>query len=257
VWERGVVDLPLLEADLDAEGVLEPARLFANNDAPSRVVMCFFQEVVEQFGGNVHATMHSVYGGRPMYETQVRGERVAFFFPGIGAPVAAACMEEAIAMGGRGFIAVGGAGALVPKLTLGHAVVVDSAVRDEGTSHHYLAPSRTVDADETATRAIAAALEAAGVEFVQGRSWTTDAIYRETRGRVNRRVAEGCITVEMEAAAFFAIGRFRNVRVGQLLYAGDALDGDEWDGREWLTAGAVREQMFHLALDAASRLVDA
>ena len=128
------MELPLLEADLDAEGVLEPARLFANTDAPRRAVMCFFQEVVQEFGGRVHATMTSVYGGRPMYETQHGGERIAFFFPGVGAPAAAACMEEAIAMGCRGFIAVGGAGALVPNLTLGHAVVVDSAVRDEGTS---------------------------------------------------------------------------------------------------------------------------
>jgi uridine phosphorylase len=233
---------------------LEPARVFANTDAPGRAVMCFFQEVVQDFGGPVHATMRSVYGGRPMYETQHRGQRVAFFFPGVGAPVAAACMEEAIAMGCRAFIAVGGAGALVANLTLGHAVVVDSAVRDEGTSHHYLAPSRTVDADRTASQTIVAALQAADVPYVRGRSWTTDAIYRETRGRVQRRVAEGCLTVEMEAAAFFAIGKFRNVRVGQLLYAGDALDGDEWDGRDWLNARGVRERMFRIALDAAARL---
>lgn len=248
------MDMPLLEGDLDDEGVLEPARLFASNDAPQRAVMCFFQEVVKEFGGPVHATMTSVYGGRPMYETQHRGQRVAFFYPGLGAPAAAACLEEAIAMGCRVFIAVGGAGALVPNLTVGHAVVVDSAVRDEGTSHHYLAPSRTVDADETATQAIVAALTAVDVPFVRGRSWTTDAIYRETRGRVQRRVAEGCITVEMEAAAFFAIGKFRNVRIGQLVYAGDALHGEEWDGRDWLTARSVRERMFRIALDAAARL---
>lgn len=248
------MDVPLLEEDLDAEGMLEPAKIFASTDAPRRAVMCFFQEVVQGFDGAVHATMRSVYGGRPMYETRHRGERVAYFFPGVGAPAAAACMEEAIAMGCRAFIAVGGAGALRPQLTLGHAVVVDSAVRDEGTSHHYMAASRTVDADEDATMAIVTALEAAEEEFVRGRSWTTDAIYRETRGRVQRRIAEGCLTVEMEAAAFFAIGRFRNVRVGQLLYAGDALHGDEWDGRNWLKAVAVRERMFRLALDAAAIL---
>jgi uridine phosphorylase len=248
------MDVPLFEGDLDAEGVLEPTRLFANTDAPRRAVMCFFQEVVAEFGGPVHSTMTSVYGGRPMYETQHRGERIAYFFPSVGAPVAAACMEEAIAMGCRAFIAVGGAGALVPNLTVGHAVVVDSAVRDEGTSHHYMAPSRTVDADESASQEIVAALKAAGVPFVRGRSWTTDAIYRETRGRMQRRVAEGCLTVEMEAAAFFAIGRFRNVRIGQLLYAGDALHGAEWDSRDWLNARSVRERMFEIALDAAAQL---
>jgi uridine phosphorylase len=248
------MDLPLFEGDLGAEGVLEPSRLFANTDAPARAVMCFFQEVVREFGAPVHARMTSVYGGRPMYETRHRGKRVAFFFPGVGAPAAAACLEEAIAMGCRGFIAVGGAGALVPNLTIGHAVVVDSAVRDEGTSFHYLAPSRTVEADDLATMAIVTALEAVDVPYVRGRSWTTDAIYRETRERMQRRVAEGCLTVEMEAAAFFAIARFRNVRIGQLLYAGDALHGDEWDGRDWLNARGVRERMFRIALDAAARL---
>jgi uridine phosphorylase len=246
--------LPLLEDDLAAEGVLEPGRVFLHNDAPSRAVMCFFQEVIQGFGGNVHATMTSVYGGRPMYQTQHRGQRVAFFYPGLGAPAAAACMEEAIALGCRGFVAVGGAGALIPELTIGHPVVVDSAVRDEGTSHHYLAPSRIVEADPIATQTIVASLEAANVQFIRGRTWTTDAIYRETRGRVQRRVAEGCITVEMEAAALFAIGQFRNVRVGQLLYAGDALDGDAWDERDWLNARTVRESLFLLALDAAAQL---
>lgn len=128
------------------------------------------------------------------------------------------------------------------------------AVRDEGTSFHYLAPSRTVGADEIATQAIVAALEAAEVPFVRGRSQTTDAIYRETRERMQRRIAEGCITVEMKAAAFFAIAKFRNVRVGQLLYAGDTLAGDEWDGRDWLKARNVREAMFRLTLDAAAQI---
>lgn len=248
------MELPLFEDDLRADGVLEPARVFAHADAPQRAVMCFFQEVIQGYGSPVHATLKHVYGGRPMYETVHRGERVAFFYPGLGAPAAAACMEEAIALGCRDFIAVGGAGALVPNLTVGHAIVVDSAVRDEGTSFHYLAPGRTVDADAAATEAIVAALGAAEVPFVRGRSWTTDAIYRETRERVQRRVAEGCLTVEMEAAAFFAVARFRKVRVGQLLYAGDTLAGDEWDGRGWLKARSVREEMFRLALDAAAQI---
>ena len=71
---------------------------------------------------------------------------------------------------------------------------------------------------------------------------------------MQRRVAEGCLTVEMEAAAFFAIARFRDVQVGQLLYAGDALHGAEWDSRDWLNARGVRERMFGLALDAAAQL---
>lgn len=244
---------PLLEDDLAHEGVLEPGKVFAYTDAPHQAVMCFFQEIVEQEGEQVHATL-SAYGGRPMYEKVHLGQRVAFFYPGVGAPAAVSAMEEAIAMGCRDFIAVGGAGALVPDLTLGHAIVVDSALRDEGTSHHYLPASRFVEADSAASAAITGALEDAAIPYIRGRSWTTDAIYRETRERMRRRVAEGCVSVEMEAAAFFAVAKYREVRVGQLLYAGDALSGDAWDSRGWTSATSIRSALFTVALDAAVRL---
>ena len=92
------------------------------------------------------------------------------------------------------------------------------------------------------------------VPFVRGMTWTTAAIYRATRARVRRRVQEGCISVEMEAAALFAVARYRGVRVGQLLYAGDTLAGEEWDHRGWLGAKSLRERLFQLALDAAVRI---
>jgi len=137
---------------------------------------------------------------------------------------------------------------------LGHAVVVDEAVRDEGTSFHYLAPSRTVDADPHGVEVLRALLAEEGVPFVVGKSWTTDAFYREPRSRIDRRVAEGCVTVEMEASAFMAVARFRGVRFAQLLYAGDSVAGETWDERGWNRAGSVREELFSLALRAAVRL---
>jgi uridine phosphorylase len=248
------MDLPLHEDDLEAEAILEPSRIYANNGAPRRAVMCFFADVVEAFGSSRHAMLRTVQGGRPLYETQHRGQRVAYFYPGMGAPASVACLEEAIAMGCRDIIAVGAAGALVPDLAMGDAVVVDNAVRDEGTSFHYLPPSRTVAADERATAAIAQALTDAGTPFVRGRTWTTDAIFRETRARVRRRVDEGCLTVEMEAAALFAAGRYRGARVALLLYAGDSLAGPEWEHRRWMGATGIRERFFALALDAAAGL---
>jgi uridine phosphorylase len=127
-------------------------------------------------------------------------------------------------------------------------------VRDEGTSFHYLAPSRVVDADPAGVAALETTLRDADVPYLVGRSWTTDALYRETRGRAQRRVAEECITVDMEAAAFFAVARYRNVRFAQLLYAGDSLAGPEWDERGWSTAGEVRRKLFWHAADACLRL---
>jgi uridine phosphorylase len=130
-------------------------------------------------------------------------------------------------LGGRAFIAAGGAGVLVPGLVMGHVIVPTAAIRDEGTSYHYLSASREVAPTTDALEAIVATLDAHGVPHVTGKTWTTDGIYRETRDKVRRRVAEGCLTVEMEAAAFFAVAvaQFRGVSFGQMLYAGDDLSG--------------------------------
>jgi uridine phosphorylase len=245
--------IPLLEDDLTEPGVIEPSEHFTPNGAPRRAVMCFFAEVVAKHGGSVHARL-GTQDRRPVYVTTWEGEQIAYFFPGVGAPAACSAMEEAIVMGCRDFVAVGGAGALIPELKLGEVVIADQALRDEGTSYHYLAPSRFVSADETVNAAIAASLDAVDVPYRSGMTWTTDAIFREPRSRVDRRLAEGCITVEMEASAFFAVAKYRGVRVGQMLYAGDTLAGETYDNRDWVNAKDIRTTLFERALTAAARL---
>ena len=200
------------------------------------------------------ASLHSEHGVHPIFELEHRGERVDFFQPGVGAPLAALFLEEAIDYGCRAVVACGGAGALDADLTLGHPVVVSAAVRDEGTSYHYLAPSRLIEAAPAVVSVMEAVLGRSDVTFATGTTWSTDAVYRETREKVLLRRAEGCITVEMEAAALLAVARFRGVVLGQLLYAGDSLAGDSWDHRDWVHAHDVREALFWLAMDTAVEL---
>jgi uridine phosphorylase len=251
-------DLALLEDDLEENGVIEPSEIIQPADVPPCAVLCFFREMIESIAARGDATevgrLVAAHGEHAIYEIERNGRRLGVFHPGVGAPLAAGFLEEAIALGFRSFVAVGGAGALIPDLVLGHAVVIDSAIRDEGTSFHYLAPSRTVDADASGVAALTLTLQESGIPFLTGRSWTTDAIYRETRARVDRRVAEGCLTVEMEAAAFFAVARFRGVRFAQLVYAGDSLAGSTWDDRGWTSVTSIREHLFWLAADTCLRL---
>jgi uridine phosphorylase len=174
--------------------------------------------------------------------------------PGVGAPLAAAFLEEMIALGCTKFIACGGAGVLNAGLAVGHLVIPTSAVRDEGTSYHYLPPGREVGPSPEGIAAIEAALEARHVPYVKGKTWTTDAVYRETPARVARRRNEGCLTVEMEAAAFFAVAQFREVTFAQILYSGDDLSGEAWDHRDWYRRESIRENVFWLAVEAAQRL---
>jgi len=220
--------------------------------------MCFFGDVVSAIasvrGARQVASLHSEHGVHPIFELEHRGERVAFFQPGVGAPLATAFLEEAIDYGCRTLVACGGAGALDAGLTLGRPVIVSAAVRDEGTSYHYLAPSRLIEAAPAVVSVMESVLGRSGVPFATGTTWSTDAVYRETREKVLLRRAEGCITVEMEAAALLAVARFRGVVLGQLLYAGDSLAGDSWDHRDWVHAHDVREALFWLAMDTAVQL---
>lgn len=251
------MDLPLLEGDFEYEGVIEPAHV-VNKDLvlPERGVLCFFGDIVAGLvagwpSARKLTTLSSEAGSNPVWEIEVSGQPLAVFQPGVGAPLAAGFLEEVIAMGCRRLVACGGAGALVPELVMGHAVVVDSALRDEGTSYHYLPPSRIIEADGRAVAAMVGVLDRGGIAHVVGRTWTTDAFYRETRPRVERRVGEGCIVVEMEAAALLAVARYRQVAFGQLLLAGDSLAGEVWDHRGWIGAYAARERVFRAAADAA------
>ena len=169
-------------------------------------------------------------------------------------PAFIALLEEVIAMGCRAFVVCGGAGVLRSDLVLGHLMVVDSALRDEGTSHHYLPAGRQVDADAVAVGVLTGLLDERGVAYRTGRVWTTDAPYRETPAKIESRRAEGCMAVEMEAAALAAVARFRGVPLGHLLYGGDDLSGAAWDNRSWQTQAGVRDNLLSLAASAALRL---
>lgn len=248
---------PILEFDSAREALLEPSILTKPADVAEACVLCFFQDVIAQVCASARVVTYlgSEIGRNPVYEIEVEDKRLAVVHPGVGAPLAAGFLEEVIALGCRKFIACGGCGVLDGALDVGHLVVPTSAVRDEGTSYHYLPPAREVRADPAGLATIEAVLAAHNIPFTTGKTWTTDALYRETRAKIARRKAEGCIVVEMEAAAFFAVAQFRGVAFGQLLYGGDDVSGAVWDHRDWIHGRAgSREKLFWLAAEAALRL---
>jgi len=251
-------EYPILEFDATPAAMIEPGKLIQPMDIPERCVICFFQEVIADLVNSGRAQhlvdSKSEMAKHPVYEFEFQGQRLAVFHPGIGAPLAAGLMEETIARGCKTFIACGGAGVLDSEIAVGHIVVPTAAVRDEGTSYHYLPPAREAHPSGRAVRAIEDVLERHGIPYVLGKTWTTDGIYRETPNKVRQRRAEGCLTVEMEAAAFFAVAHFRGVTCAQILYGGDDVGGEVWDSRDWLSRLSVREQMFWLAAEACLAL---
>ncbi len=242
---------PILEFDPSPVAIIEPRRVHKPIGAPRHCVLCFFQDVIDELVRNGARAIHTASwetGKHPIYELEINGRRLAVIHPRVGAPVSAAMLELMIVLGSRKFIACGGAGVLDSKIAVGHIVVPSAAIRDEGTSYHYIPPSREVAPHPRALAAIEKTLKRNGVDYIVGKTWTTDAIYRETRARVNARKREGCLTVEMEAAAFFAVAQFRRVQFGQILYGGDDLSG-EWDHRNW-NRDQIRERLFTLSAEA-------
>ncbi|MFP5326387.1 MAG: purine-nucleoside phosphorylase, partial [Acidimicrobiia bacterium] len=118
---------------------------------------------------------------------------------------------------------------------------------------HYMPGGRELEADPSGVAVLESVLEERDIPYVTAKAWSTDGLYRETPARVARRRDEGCAVVEMEASAFIAVARHRNVKMAHLLYAGDSLAGDEWDHRGWHQA-SVRRDLFEAAAAAVLRL---
>lgn len=249
--------LALLQFDPTPSGMFAPAPPKLTESWPRRAVLCFFHEQLaalhDQGAARRVGQFSREMGGHDIFITDApSGEPVAVFHPGVGAPAAVHALERVIAAGVEDVVVCGGAGALVP-LALGHVVLPTSAVRHEGTSFHYAPPAETVEVEPALVVRMASLLDEREVPYAIGRTWTTDAPFRETPGVVATRRAEGCLTVEMEASALLTVARFRGVRLAVLLYAADDLSGAVWSSRGWTTAEA-RATLLRLAVDAVTRL---
>jgi uridine phosphorylase len=164
-----------------------------------------------------------------LHTLKTSGQSIGVLQPvGPGAPLVAAAVEELIAFGVQRFIAIGVAGGLQPELHSGDIVLCDRALRDEGTSYHYLPPARSVEANATLVQHLSEALTARHIAHARGTSWTTDAPYRETRRKVEAYRGEGVKTVEMEVAALFAVGQRLKVPTAAVLVIGDRLADLTW-----------------------------
>src|SRR5690606_16827330 len=160
------MDYPILEFDSEPTAVIEPSLIHSPINLPERCVLCFFNDVIravdtsETIKTEIAHHIGSEIGKVPVYIIKHEGQPCTVVHPGVGAPLAAAFLEEMIALGCSKFIACGGAGVLNGDLVVGHLVIPTSAVRDEGTSYHYLPPGREVAPSPEGVAAIEATLTA-------------------------------------------------------------------------------------------------
>ena len=158
------------------------------------------------------------FDGWPCYHTDLYtfslgGETVGILGCVVGAPFAVLIAEELFACGCRALISLTSAGQIVPAGNPPYFVVIDRALRDEGTSYHYAAPSDYSEADARLVATALAALKAKCLHAIVGSSWTTDAPFRETAAAIEAAQSKGVLAVEMEAAALYAFAKSTGARV--------------------------------------------
>jgi uridine phosphorylase len=251
--------IPLTEYDPDKKAIIEPSEHIKNESPSPYCVMPIYGQLVKKMANEGKLKLFRDYPdptleGVRTYLLDYHGQTVVVVMPAIGASLVAAILEEMIAFGCRKFVCCGAAGVLTPELNRGHIIIPVRALRDEGTSYHYYKPSKFIEMDKGIVQKLEAVLQKNNVEYTTGTTWTTDAIYRETRGKVAKRRVEGCITVEMECAALLAVAKFRNVAFGQYLEAWDDVSGETWDKRHVENKLALQEKLFWLSVEACVSL---
>ncbi len=191
-------------------------------------------------------TMNPMLGPGPgrFFTVKATDHRVGICCMGIGAPAVVSVLELLAVLGVRRFISLGTAGGLQADHRPGDTVLTSEAVRDEGTSYHYLPAEVRAVANPELLGRLRAALTDADVPFATGPTWTVDAPYRETRDEVARYRAQGVLTVEMEAAALFAVSTVREVALASLLVV-DGAFGDPIT-RPQFDRGAAYGRLFDL-----------
>ena len=248
-------EYPIMEFDDNRNAKLNPSLITDARFSCNKLIITFFAEVIERLKAE----------GKIVPEMMIRGENsiqmyrfadsdVMIVLGYVGCPACGGNLDLFNAMGVDKVMFCGGGGVLDKNIDVGQILLVDGAIRDEGFSYHYVKPSRYIYTDKAVTDRIAAHLDERGVSYLRGIVWTTDAIFRETAGRIERRRDEGAKIVEMEQAGCIAVAQFRGFDYGALIYGGDDVSQDEWDNRGWRSREGIRYDLVMLCRELVQRI---
>lgn len=201
--------------------------------------------------GLVEETRAQPVAGWPFeacYTASIDGRPVSFIRLPVGAPAAVSTVECLIACGAKRIVGLGMAGSLRSTLRIGDILLADHCLIEEGTSRHYVGEQPESSASPVLADALLDILRAEGISYQTGKIWTTDAIFRELKSKIETYARQGIAGVEMETSALYTIGSFRNIDICNLLVITDEL-WDEWNPhlvRSTRVEAAFRK--IHLAL---------
>ena len=277
-------DLPILEYDSDKSAVLTPNHDNIAVQLPSKAVFAFLGDEIDQYAlsrkATIVANFESATKVYPIYVLEEKVEKkvgdkanenagekvdekvdekveeetqkICLVQAPVGAPAAVQILDWLISYGVSEVVSAGSCGSLVDYAE-NVFLVPYKALRDEGTSYHYLPPSRYVDVSERSRRAILQTLQAHNLPYHEVKTWTTDGFFRETKTKVASRKQEGCAVVEMECSALAACAQMRGIVWGEILYTADTLhDVENYDERNW--GGDSKAYALELCIEAALRI---
>ena len=248
--------IPILEFDNNPQAVIMPNHEGLDLQLPKKCIYAFLEEEIDRYAQEIGADcvgeFISATKTYPVYVMDYKGEKVCLAQAPVDSAPAAQFMDWLIGYGVEQIISTGTCGVLADIEENAFLVPV-RALRDEGTSYHYAAPSRYMEMQIEAISVIEQVLEQLGIPYEEVMTWSTDGFYRETAEKVAYRKEEGCAVVEMECATLAAVAQLRGVVWGQLLFTADSLaDLENYDSRDW--GSEAFDKALELCLEIVSHM---
>ena len=214
-------------------------------DFPEIVVGFFHHDLISEFvklyKPKQIAKINSCTKDFEIYLVNIDGTEIAVTQAPLGAPYCVSIFEEIIALGAKKIILCGSCGCLDSSIADYSIIIPTSAIRDEGTSYHYAPESDEIELDKNIILSFEKTLSKLKIPYFKGKTWTTDALYRETSEKVAKRKSQGAIVVDMECSAMAAFASFRDIEFGQIFYGADDLSQEKYDVRS-LIDGEISKQ---------------
>ena len=236
------INMPLLRHRVSAQTAFSPEalveavrkeRALGTTSVPSVCVLDFDGDLTDWLVGKGIACLYPTWAcfHTTMYSFEVDGVECGIIARTIGGPYAVLVAEQLLVCGGQILLGLTSAGRIDPSLPVPSLVVATSAIRDEGTSYHYVAPAQIIAADTDLANRLYEGLQELKLPALKGLVWTTDAPYRETLEEIEENAARGVMAVEMQAASLFAFGEARRAKVGVVAHLTNAVDrtNDQFD----------------------------
>ena len=253
------------EFDENKKAIINPedwikSEVTVKGEMPKVAVTCFegetFERLVKILDAEEIAITRNANQKFPIYKVKYKDKEIALYMTDMGAAGAGGQLEEIIALGVEKFIIFGSCGVLDKNIEDCSIIIPNSAVRDEGLSYHYVKPSDEIEVNTKYISEFTSLLDEVKCNYRIGKVWTTDAFYRETKTKMERRKEMGCICVDMECSALAAVAQFREKDIFQFFYTADCLEGDKWDKRSLSSDVKFEEKDLYanIAMELAVRI---